>query len=343
MRAMLLNHIARFTDNRNPLELTTLPDPVPGEQDILIRVSACGVCHTELDEIEGRIAHLNLPLVLGHQIVGTVMTSGNKAKKFSEGERVGIGWIYQACGSCSFCREGRENLCTNFRATGCDVYGGYAEYIKVPEAFAFPIPVAFSDSEAAPLLCAGAIGYRSLRLAGLRKGMNLGFTGFGASAHIALQMAKYLYPQNRIFVFARSEQERRFSEELGADWAGDTDANAPEKLDCIIDTTPAWKPVIHALENLGRGGRLVINAIRKEEKDKNHLLTMEYQHHLWQEKEIKTVANVTRADIRECLELAAKMRLHPEFQEFPFEDANQALLELKERHIRGAKVLRIAK
>lgn len=342
MQAMLLKHIACFTDNQNPLELAAVPDPMPGGRDILIKVSACGVCHTELDEIEGRIAHLNLPLILGHQVVGTVMTRGKEAKRFRDGERVGVGWIYHACGSCFFCLEGRENLCTDFTATGCDVYGGYAEYIKIPETFAFSIPSVFSDSEAAPLLCAGAIGYRSLKLAGLKEGMSLGFTGFGASAHLALQMAKYLYPQNRIFVFARSERERRFSEELGADWAGNTDASAPVKLDCIIDTTPAWKPVIHALENLAKGGRLVINAIRKEEKDKNFLLTMEYQHHLWLEKEIKTVANVTRADIRECLELAARMRLHPEFQEFPLEDANQALRELKERHIRGAKVLRIA-
>lgn len=342
MRAMLLNHTAPFADNRNPLQPATLPDPVPGEREILIRLSCCGVCHTELDEIEGRIAHLSLPLVLGHQIVGTVMASGGKAKKFGEGERVGVGWIYHACGSCTFCREGRENLCKGFVATGCDVDGGYAEYIKVPEEFASPIPAVFSDAEAAPLLCAGAIGYRSLKLAGLKEGMNLGFTGFGASAHIALQMARYLHPQNRIFVFARSERERRFSEELGADWAGDTDADPPEKLDCIIDTTPAWRPVIRALENLVRGGRLVINAIRKEEKDKSRLLTMEYQHHLWQEKEIKTVANVTRADIRECLELAAGMRLRPELQEFPLEDANRALGELKERQIRGAKVLRIA-
>jgi propanol-preferring alcohol dehydrogenase len=342
MRAMILNHIARFADNPHPLELSALPDPVPGRQDVLIKISACGVCHTELDEIEGRIAHLNLPVVPGHQIVGTVIASGSQANKFSEGERVGVGWIYRACGSCSFCREQRENLCLNFTATGCDVPGGYAEFITVPEAFAFLIPAGFSDSEAAPLLCAGAIGYRSLKLAGLQAGMNLGFTGFGASAHLALQMAKYLYPQNRLFVFARSERERRFAEELGAEWTGDTDARAPTMLDCIIDTTPAWKPVISALENLNRGGRLVINAIRKEETDKNNLLMMEYQYHLWQEKEIKTVANVTRADIRECLELAARMNLHPEFQEFPLEDANQALRELKERHIRGAKVLRIA-
>lgn len=341
MNAMLLSRMARFADNPDPLELTGVTDPVPGEWDILVNVSACGVCHTELDEIEDRIAHLNLPLILGHQVVGTVIASGKKARQFSEGERVGVGWIYRACGSCPFCREGRENLCINFTATGRDVHGGYAEYIKVPEAFAYPIPEGFSDSEAAPLLCAGAIGYRSLKLAGLKEGMKLGFTGFGASAHLALQMAKYLYPQNRIFVFARSERERRFSEELGADWAGDTDADAPEKLDCIIDTTPAWKPVVQALGNLDRGGRLVINAIQKEEKDKKLLLTLEYQRHLWQEKEIKTVANVTRADIRECLELAAKMRLHPEFQEFPLEDANQALRELKAGQIRGAKVLRI--
>lgn len=342
MQAMLLTRITRFSDNPNPLELTNLADPVPGEQEILVKVSACGVCHTELDEIEGRIANLALPRIPGHQIVGTVVACGSRTKQFPVGERVGAGWIYHACGNCSYCREGRENLCADFTATGRDVHGGYAEYFKIPEKFAFPLPSVFSDAQAAPLLCAGAIGYRSLQLAELRSGMVLGFTGFGASAHLALQMAKYLYPENRIFVFARNERERRFAAELGADWTGDTDAHAPEKLDCIIDTTPAWRPVMYALENLARGGRLVINAIQKEEKDRDLLLTMDYQRHLWQEKEIKTVANVTRADIRDCLELAAKMQLQPEFQEFPLADANQALGELKTGKIRGAKVLRVS-
>ena len=203
------------------------------------------------------------------------------------------------------------------------------------------IPDVFSDLEAAPLLCAGAIGYRSLRLTGLKDGRNLGLTGFGASAHLVLMMAKHKYPKSKVFVFARSEKERHFAKELGAIWAGDTEEESPEKLDCIIDTTPVWKPVVEALKNLEPGGRLVVNAIRKEEVDKEYLLRLDYPTHLWLEKEIKSVANVGRSDVSEFLELAAEIPIQPEVQEFTLEEANKALVELKTRKIRGAKVLRI--
>jgi len=198
-----------------------------------------------------------------------------------------------------------------------------------------------SDSEAAPLMCAGAIGYRSLRLTNLQNGQNLGLTGFGGSAHLVLKIAKYKFPKSNIFVFARSEKEREFALELGAFWAGDTADESSEKLDAIIDTTPVWKPVVEALNNLNPGGRLVINAIRKEEIDKDYLLKLDYPKHLWMEKEIKSVANVERKDVIEFLELAAKIPIKPEFQEYKLEHANIALLELIERKIRGAKVLRI--
>jgi propanol-preferring alcohol dehydrogenase len=221
------------------------------------------------------------------------------------------------------------------------VNGGYAEYMTVLAEFAHPLPEAFSDVEAAPLLCAGAIGYRSLRLTGLRDGQNLGLTGFGASAHLVLKMARYQYPNSKTFVFARSEKERMFAQELGAAWAGDTEEESPEKLDAIIDTTPVWKPILEALKNLEPGGRLVINAIRKEEADKATLLQLDYPGHLWLEKEIKSVANVSRRDVREFLALAAKISIRPEVQEFRLEEANAALLELKAGKIRGAKVLRI--
>ncbi|MCP4669389.1 MAG: alcohol dehydrogenase catalytic domain-containing protein, partial [Deltaproteobacteria bacterium] len=221
--------------------------PVPGEKEILVRVSACGVCHTELDEIEGRTPPPRLPVVLGHQVVGRVEKTGLKAKAFKRGDRVGIAWIFSACGTCKFCREGNDNLCRDFKATGRDADGGYAQYMTVSEDFAYSIPDVFSDTEAAPLLCAGAIGYRSLRLTGLKDGQHLGLTGFGASAHLVLKMAKHQYPNSPIFVFARTEKERAFARELGAVWAGDTEEASPEKLDCIIDTTPAWKPVIEAL------------------------------------------------------------------------------------------------
>ena len=341
MKAMILNQICDLRENRNPLELVEVPNPELKENEILIKISRCGVCHTELDEIEGRTPPLKFPMILGHEVVGYVEKFGNKSSKFKIGDRVGVAWIFSACGKCDFCVSQKENLCPDFKATGRDANGGYAEYMTVPENFAYNIPDIFSDSEAAPLMCAGAIGYRSLRLTNLKNGQNLGLTGFGGSAHLVLKMVKYKFPKSKVFVFARNKKEREFALELGAFWAGDTTDESPEKLDAIIDTTPVWKPVVEALNNLNPGGRLIINAIRKEEIDKDYLLKLDYPKHLWLEKEIKSVANVERKDVIEFLELAAKIPIKPEFQEYKLEHANIALLELKERKIRGAKVLRI--
>ncbi len=341
MKAMVLKGIVDLRENRKPLVMEDLPIPEPKEKEILIKVSACGVCHTELDEIEGRTPPPRFPIILGHQVVGRVERLGKGASRFKEGERVGVGWIYWACGKCEYCKKGNENLCPQFKATGRDADGGYAEYMVVHEDFACKIPDVFSDTEAAPLFCAGAIGYRSLKLTGLKDGQNLGLTGFGASGHLVLKMVKYRFPNTKVFIFARSEREREFAKELGAVWAGDTEDTSPEPLDAIIDTTPVWKPPVEALKNLKPGGRLVINAIRKEDVDKDYLLKIDYPTHLWMEKEIKSVANVTRKDIEEFLELASQIPIRPEIQEFPLEDANIALLELKERKIRGAKVLKI--
>ncbi len=341
MKAMVLNKLCNLTENKNPLQLTVLPDPIPKEKEILIKVSACGVCHTELDEIEGRTPPPRLPVVLGHQVVGRVQEIGSKASAFKIGDRVGVAWIYSACGKCKLCRNGNENLCHYFKATGRDANGGYAQYMTALEAFACPIPEIFSDMEAAPLLCAGAIGYRSLNLAGLKDGENIGLTGFGASSHLVLKMVMHRYPNTNVFVFARSETERRFSKELGAIWSGDTEELSPEKMDCIIDTTPVWKPVVEALKNLKPGGRLVINAIRKEDADKAYLLNLDYPSHLWLEKEIKSVANVARGDVKAFLSIAAEIPIKPEIQEYKLEEANKALLELKTRKIRGAKVLKV--
>jgi propanol-preferring alcohol dehydrogenase len=338
---MVLERLASLQENPHPLRLMELPDPVPGEGEVLIRVLACGVCHTELDEIEGRTPPARLPIVPGHQVVGEVAEVGKGASRFRIGERVGVAWIHSACGRCGFCRGGEENLCPDFSATGRDADGGYAEYITVPEDYAHPLPETFSAVEAAPLLCAGAIGYRSLRLSGLVEGQNLGLVGFGASAHLVLKMVRYRYPQCRIFVFSRTEREREFARELGAAWAGGLEEQPPVPLHAAIDTTPAWRPIVCALAHLRPGGRLVVNAIRKEEADKGALLELDYAHHLWMEKEIKSVANVTRRDVGEFLELAARVPIRPEVQEYPLEEANRALLELKERKIRGAKVLRL--
>jgi propanol-preferring alcohol dehydrogenase len=341
MKAMVMTKICDLGRERTPLELRDLPKPEAGKGEILLRILACGVCHTELDEIEGRTPPPRLPVILGHQVVGRVEEVGRGANKFKAGDRIGIAWVYWACGKCKFCRSGRENLCPNFRGTGRDADGGYAEYMTVREDFAYAIPGVFSDLEAAPLLCAGAIGYRSLKLAELKDGQSLGLTGFGASGHLVLLMVKHRYPNTRVYVFARAEKERALAKELGAVWAGETEDSSPEKLDAIIDTTPVWKPVVEALKNLASGGRLVINAIRKEEADKDYLLKLDYPAHLWMEKEIKSVANVTRADVAEFLELAAEIPIKPKVEAYALEEANKALLEIKNRRIRGAKVLRI--
>ena len=339
MKAMILKRICDLNTVREPLSPADLPVPAPGDRDVLIRVTACGVCHTELDEIEGRTPPPRLPVVLGHQVVGTVEKCGCRTEKCAVGDRVGVAWIFSTCGACDPCLSGAENLCPSFQATGRDADGGYAEYMTVPEDAAFGIPAVFSDIQAAPLLCAGAIGYRSLRLTGLKAGGRLGLTGFGASAHLVLKMVKHRYADSDVFVFARSPGEREFARELGAVWAGDTTDPSPEKLDAIIDTTPAWKPVVCALENLKPGGRLVINAIRKEVADREALLQLDYPVHLWQEKEIKSVANVQRRDVSEFLDLAAAIPIRPDVQTYPLSAANQALMELKEKKIRGAKVL----
>jgi propanol-preferring alcohol dehydrogenase len=342
MKAMVLDQVYDLTKNKTPLKLEHLPDPEPGEGEILIKVSACGVCHTELDEIEGRTPPSRFPMILGHQVVGRVSGNGPRSNRFEPGARVGVAWIYSADEDCDYCRAGQENLCPQFKATGRDAFGGYAEYMTVPEAFAYPIPDTFDDAEIAPLLCAGAIGNRSLRLAGLEDGQSLGLTGFGASGHLVLKQARYQFPNSRIYVFSRNPDEQEFARQLGAVWAGEIEATAPEKLNAIIDTTPVWKPVVEALRNLAPGGRLVINAIRKEDVDKKYLLELDYPVHLWMEKEIKSVANVARRDVSEILELAAKIPLKPDYQEFDLEDANQALIEMRIGKIRGAKVLRVA-
>ncbi len=341
MKAMVLKRICDLSREAEPLELAEMPVPVAGEKEILVKISACGVCHTELDEIEGRTPPSQFPVILGHQIVGKVEASGSNAGKFRIGDRVGIAWIHSACGKCDFCLQGRENLCEDFSATGRDANGGYAEYTTVSEDFAYAIPEIFSNAEAAPLLCAGAVGYRSLRLTGLTNGKKMGLVGFGASAHLVLAVARHAYPDTRVFVFSRTEGERKFAMELGAYWAGDFGDVPPENLDCAIDTTPVWMPVVDTLRHLERGGRLVINAIRKEDPDKKYLLNLDYPRDLWMEKEIRSVANVTRKDVEEFLRIAAEIPIRPEIEEYGLLDANRALLELKQRKIRGAKVLKV--
>ena len=335
MKAMVLESLADVKAEATPLRLHSLEEPTLAPGEVLLRVTRCGVCHTELDEIEGRTPPPHLPVILGHQVVGVVEEGANK------GQRVGVAWIASACEHCKYCIAGNENLCPEFKATGRDVNGGYAEYMTVRAEFVHPIPDSISDSEAAPLLCAGAVGYRALKLCNLKDGQSLGLTGFGGSNHIVLKAAKYKYPKSDIFVFSRNLSEREFALSLGAAWAGAIGENPPQALDALIDTTPVWGPVSEALKVLSSGGRLVINAIRKVESDKDVLLKLDYASQLWMEKEIKSVANVTRADVREFLSLAAEANIKPEFQEYQLKDVNRALLEMKQGKIRGAKVLHI--
>ncbi len=330
---MILSSIAPLDERPEPLELVERPVPEPGSGELLVRVVACGVCHTELDEIEGRTPPPNLPVIPGHQVVGVVARVGEDVSGFAEGTRVGIGWIHSSDGGPD------ENLSEAFRGTGRDVDGGYAEYLTVPHGYAYPIPDQLSDEEAAPLLCAGAIGYRALRLTGLTDGQRLGLTGFGASGHLVLQLARHLYPASDIYVFARDAAAREFALDLGAAWAGATDERSPSSLHAIIDTTPAWRPVVEALANLAPGGRLVINAIRKEEADKDSLLDLQYEQHLWMEREIKSVANITARDIQQFLTLAATIPIRVKVTTYRLEDANQALRDLKGGGGTGARVL----
>ncbi len=340
MKAMILNKLCNLNDNKTPLIEVKLPIPVPDEHEVLLKILCCGVCHTELDEIEGRTPPPHLPIIPGHQVIGKVEMCGKAVTDVKIGDRLGVAWIFSARGYCKFCLAGSENLCPEFIATGRDANGGYAQYMKVARKFTYAIPEVFSDEEAAPLLCAGAIGYRSLRLTNLINGQRLGLTGFGASGHLILKMVRHRYPDSDIYVFSRRWEERRFAMELGAVWAGDTTDHSPHKLDCIIDTTPVWQAIVGALVNLEAGGRLVINAIRKED-DRNSLLELDYSLHLWQEKEIKSVANITRSDVNGFLILAAEIQLKPEIQVFPLDQANEALVSLKAGQIRGAKVLKV--
>lgn len=342
MRAWIIHKATDVIRDPEPLKLVEMEEPKIEEDEILIRVKACGICHTEIDEIEGRAIPSLLPVIPGHQVVGEVIDIGKKVKRFKIGDRAGAGWIYSACGRCEFCISGLENLCPEFKATGKDAHGGYAEFFKIKEGFAFHLPTNLSYEEIAPLFCAGAIGYRSLKLTKLKEGQTLGLIGFGASNHLVLKIAKALFAESKIFVFSRTELERNLALDLGASWAGDINDDPPEKLNSAIDTTPVWRPPLRILRHIKPGGRLVINAIRKESVDKEALGEIDYARDLWLEREIKSVANITRKDIEEFLSIVERFTLKPEIEIYPFEMANQALKDMKERKIRGAKVLKLA-
>jgi len=335
MKAMVLNKTSAIEEK--PLEPADLLIPTPSDNQILVKVSVCGACHTDLDEIEGRLKPTKLPIVLGHQVVGTVADKGKAVTKFNIADRVGITWLYSACGTCNFCQTGSENLCDQARWTGKDVNGGYAEYMVISEGFAYLLPEKFSDSEAAPLLCAGVIGYRTLRLAEIADGQTIGLFGFGASAHIVIQIIKYKFPNSPVFIFTKTAEHAKLAESLGAAWTGRSGDQPPAKLNKALDFTPVGECVRDALAVLDRGGRLVINAIRKE----TPVPQLDYARYLWLEKEIKSVANVTRADAEEFLPLAAQIPIIPTIEEFELAKANEVLIRLKHSKLRAAAVLKV--
>jgi propanol-preferring alcohol dehydrogenase len=337
MKAMVLTKSAPAEES--PLEPADLPVPTPHDNEILIKVSVCGACHTDLDEAEGRLTPTIYPIVPGHQVVGTVANKGKAVTKFKTGDRVGVTWLYWACGDCDFCRAGTENLCANAKWTGKDAHGGYAEYMVISENFAHALADTFTDAQAAPLLCAGVIGYRTLRLAQVTDGQTIGLYGFGASAHIVIQIIKHKFPSSPVFVFTKTDEHAKLAESLGAAWTGRSGDSPPAKLNRAMDFTPVGECVRDALAALDRGGRLIINAIRKE----TPVPPLKYAEYLWLEKELKSVANVTSADAEQFLPLAAQIPITPTVQEFPLHQANEVLISIKRSEIRAAAVLRIAK
>jgi alcohol dehydrogenase, propanol-preferring len=316
-----------------PLEVVDRPSPVLGPREIRLRVHACGVCRTDVHIVDGELAEPKLPLVLGHQIVGTVVEHGERAERFALGRRVGVPWLGWADGTCSFCREGRENLCTSARFTGYTIDGGFAEETVADERFCFPVPYGFPDAEAAPLLCAGLIGYRALRLTGDPE--RLGLYGFGAAAHLICQVA--VQEGRQVFAFTRPGDGpgQEFARSLGARWAGDSTASPPVQLDAAIIFASAGELVPVALAALAPGGSVVCAGIHMSD-----IPAFPYEL-LWQERAIRSVANLTRRDGDEFMELAARLRVHPEVTVFPLESAGEAVATVRRGASRGAVVLTI--
>ncbi len=337
MRAMVLHSPAPI--GQRPLQLEEVPDPTPGAEEILVSVNMCGVCRTDLHEVEGELPMKRSPIIPGHQVVGTVGALGEGVTRFRVGDRVGLAWLHDTCCSCEFCVGGTENLCRKARFTGWSVSGGYAEYTTIAEDFAYPIPEGFPDAEAAPLLCGGIIGYRALRLSGIQAGQRLGLYGFGASAHIAIQVARHWGCE--VYVFTRTEANRELARELGAMWAGPSRPDADglpveRKLQAAIIFAPAGPLVRDALEIMDKGATLALAGIYM-----SPVPQLDYLKHLYDEKVIRSVANATRRDGEELLKLAAEIPIRTSTQLFPLEHANEALLALKNSEITGAGVLQV--
>jgi propanol-preferring alcohol dehydrogenase len=325
VRAMVLDR------PRTPLRLDELPDPRPGAGEVLIRVGACGVCRTDLHVVDGELSEPKLPLVPGHQIVGRVEEAGEGAERFAAGDRVGVPWLGWSCGECGYCRSGRENLCDRARFTGYDIDGGFAELSVADERFAFAIAEGYPDAQAAPLLCAGLIGHRALRMAGDAE--RLGLYGFGASAHIVCQVARA--EGRRVFAFVRAgdDEAAALARELGADWAGDALAPGPEPLDAAIVFAPVGELVPAALGTVAKGGTVVCAGIHMSD-----IPSFPYSL-LWGERILRSVANLTRRDGEEFMELAPRVPVRTRVEEHPLESAGEALDRLRSGAVRGAAVV----
>jgi len=332
MKAMILRQFGPI--EKNPLELADMPVPRPGSEDILIKVKVCGVCHTDLHTVEGELPEVKLPVIPGHQVVGIVETAGLGTCRFKKGDRIGAAWLHYACGKCAFCLSGRENMCENGRFTGYHANGGYAEYMTVPEKFAYAIPEIFTDEEASPLLCAGIIGYRALRLSEIGPGVCLGLYGFGASAHVAIQVA--VHWGCRVYVFSRSKEHQDLARGLGAAWTGSAKEIPPTKTDNAIIFAPAGSLVLDALLNTEKGGTVALAGIYM-----TPIPEMDYQKYLYHERTLRSVANATRQDGEDMLKIAAEIPIRTTIEVFPLAEANQVLRLLNEGRISGAAVLKI--
>jgi propanol-preferring alcohol dehydrogenase len=332
MRAMLLDQPAPV--EQSPLRLTDLPDPTPAPNEVRVRIHTCGLCHTDLHTIEGDLSLPKRPVVPGHQIVGTIDALGSGVRTLKTGDRVGIPWLYSTDGTCPYCLRNTENLCESARFTGYHVNGGYAELCFVREDFAHPLPTGFSDENAAPLLCAGVIGYRSYRLSNIKPGQRLGLYGFGASAHLVLQLARH--QKCEVYVFTRSRAHRELAEKLGAVWTGSAEDAPPFQLDASIIFAPAGSIVPLALKHLRKAGTLALAGIIMSE-----IPALDYEL-LYHERVVRSVANSTREDCRDFLRLAAEIPVQTEIRVYPLADANHALLDLKHSHLAAAGVLRVA-
>ncbi len=331
MRACVLHAPAPI--ETNPLDFTDVPDPEPQDDQVRVRIAACGVCRTDLHVVEGELPPRKSPVIPGHQVVGVVEKTGPRVAQLRAGSRVGIAWLHQTCGVCDYCRAGKENLCDNATFTGYTVDGGYAEYTLAPEKFVYPIPEGFPDLQAAPLLCAGIIGFRALRLSGIQPGGRLGFYGFGAAAHVAIQVARYWNVE--VYACTRDARHQKLALELGAVWAGGTLAEPPVKLDSAIVFAPAGEIVPAALKALKKGGTVALAGIHM-----SPIPSLDYSL-LYHERVIRSVANNTREDGESFLRIAAQIPIQTAIEIFPLHEANRALNSLKNDAIRGAAVLQV--